>query len=96
MYLKEFREQIGLTQKELAEKLGITQVTIARYETNKMSPTAIVIQKYIDILQANPFFLFDGTEPYFLDEQQNINKQYIINKKKLELEKLESELKEIK
>lgn len=92
MFLKEFREQIGLTQRELANKLGLTQVTIARYETQKMSPTSIVIKKYIDVLQANPFYLFTGAEPYLLEEQQNINKEYIIEKKKLEIKEIQNEI----
>ena len=92
MYLKEFREKLNLTQRELANKLELTQVTIARYETQKMSPTSIVIQKYIDVLQANPFFLFTGVEPYLLEEQQNINKEYKIEKKKLEIKEIEKEI----
>ena len=43
MFLKEFREFIGLSQKDFAEKLGLTQASIARYETDKMNPTTTVI-----------------------------------------------------
>lgn len=71
MYLKAFRENIGLSQKDFAEKLDLTQVTIARYETNKMSPTSTVIQKYIDIFKANPNFLFLGQEPKVLTFEDN-------------------------
>jgi len=66
MYLKTFREYIGLSQKEFAKKLDLTQVTIARYETRKMSPTATVIQKYIDVFDANPNYLFLGLDPVVL------------------------------
>lgn len=71
MYLKEFREEIGLSQKEFAEKLELTQVSIARYETNKMNPTSTVIQKYIDVFAANPNYLFLGLEPKFLTFEDN-------------------------
>ena len=71
MYLKEFREQTGLSQKEFAEKLELTQVTIARYETDKMNPTSAVIQKYIDVFAANPSYLFLGLEPKFLTFEDN-------------------------
>lgn len=71
MYLKEFREQTGLSQKEFAEKLELTQVTIARYETDKMNPSSTVIQKYIDVFDANPNYLFLGLEPKFLTVEDN-------------------------
>lgn len=71
MYLKAFRENIGLSQKDFAEKLDLTQVTIARYETNKMSPTSTVIQKYIDVFNANPNYLFLGLEPKILTFEDN-------------------------
>ena len=69
MFLKEFREFIGLSQKDFAEKLGLTQASIARYETDKMNPTTTVIQKYIDIFSANPNFLFLGLEPLILSAE---------------------------
>ena len=71
MYLKAFREYIGLSQKEFSEKLELTQVTIARYETNKMNPTSVVIQKYINVFAANPNYLFLGLEPKLLTFEDN-------------------------
>lgn len=92
MYLKEFRERIGLSQKDLAEKLELTQVTIARYETNKMSPTCKIIQKYINKLNANPTYLFTGIEPILFDKQTKINKEYLVTIKEIELINLKKEL----
>lgn len=92
MYLKEFREIIGLSQKDLAEKLELSQVTIARYETNKMNPTSKVIQKYINKLNANPIYLFTGIEPIFFDVQNKINKEYLVTIKEIELMNLKDEL----
>jgi len=71
MYLKNFREHTGFSQKEFADQLGLTQVTIARYETNKMNPTSTVIQKYIDVFSANPNYLFLGKEPKILTFEDN-------------------------
>lgn len=68
MFLKEFREKTGLSQKDFTEKLGSTQVTISRYETDKMNPTSTVIQKYISVFKANPNYLFLGLEPHILDD----------------------------
>lgn len=92
MFLKEFREKIGLSQKEFAMKLGITQVTIARYETNKMHPTSTVLQKYINVFEANPIYLFTGMEPIFLEQQIKINKEYLVKIKEIELIKLKDEI----
>ncbi|QOP45550.1 helix-turn-helix domain-containing protein [Sulfurimonas paralvinellae] len=79
MYLKEFRERLNLTQKELAEKLDVAQTTIARYETNKVKPTTDTIMKYIEKVDANPLFLFTGKEPYKLSDIPGLNNEsYIV------------------
>lgn len=67
MFLKEFRENLNLTQRELSDALGIAQNAIARYENDKVKPTSTVILKYVDELNANPNFLFLGEEPYLLN-----------------------------
>lgn len=89
MYLKEFRERIGLSQKDFALKLGLSQVTIARYETDKMSPTCKVITKYINIFNANPNYLFLGIEPHVIDfdevESLKIKSEIIELENKLKL-----------
>ena len=96
MYLKEFINKIGLSQRDFAKRLGLTQVTIARYETEKMNPTTKVIQKYIDLFNANPSYLFMGHEPVFLDEQLEINLEYKIRIKEKELNELRVHAKKIK
>jgi len=79
MYLKEFRERLNLTQKELAEKLDVAQTTIARYETNKVKPTTDTIMKYIEKVDANPLFLFTGKEPYKISDMPDLNNEsYIV------------------
>lgn len=67
MYLKEFREKIGLSQKEMAEKLNIDKTNIGRYERDEVKPTSTALEKYIKVLKANPNFLFLGTEPHVID-----------------------------
>ena len=37
--LKEYREKMFLTQRDLANKLGVSYVTINRWETEKFEPT---------------------------------------------------------
>ncbi len=57
-----------------------------------MKPTSSGIEKYIEILNANPLYLFHGTLPIYLDEQLQINKISEIKKKEIELEELKRNL----
>jgi transcriptional regulator with XRE-family HTH domain len=94
MYLKEFREKTGLSQKDFAERLELTQVTITRYETEKMNPTTTVIQKYIDVFQANPNYLFLGLEPHTLVDVPKFNNDIINLLNELNILMSENEIKE--
>ncbi len=71
MYLKEFRERVGLSQKEIAEKLDVDKTNIGRYERDEVKPTSTAIEKYINVFNANPNYLFLGIEPHILDEISN-------------------------
>ena len=89
MYLKEFRNKIGATQKELANKIGATQASVAKYESGQMVPSCTVVQKYIDIFNANPNYLFLGIEPHVIDfdgrESLKIKNEIIELENKLKL-----------
>ena len=91
IYLREFRRHLKLTQKELSCVLEIAQTTIARYENDQVKPTSTILIKYINRLNANPFYLFTGTGPFFLDEQHKVNKENLICIKKKELKDMENE-----
>ena len=39
LLLKQYREKMFLTQRDLAEKLGVSYVTVNRWETTKFEPT---------------------------------------------------------
>ncbi|MFA5501897.1 MAG: helix-turn-helix transcriptional regulator [Sulfurovaceae bacterium] len=78
MFFKEFRIRLDISQKTFAEKLGISPSALARYESLKIAPNVTLIQKYIDIFDANPNYLFLAQEPATLAnipklEEQNIN-----------------------
>lgn len=73
MYLKEFRERLNLTQKELSEKISVAQTTIARYEKKQINPTSVILNKYISILNANPNYLFLKMEPVTLDNYPSLD-----------------------
>ena len=55
---KQRREELGLTQMEVAEKLGITKGAVGNYETQVSSPKAEILYKIFSILQCDANFLF--------------------------------------
>ncbi|MCM1235825.1 MAG: helix-turn-helix transcriptional regulator [Ruminococcus flavefaciens] len=50
MTLKEFREQRGLSQTELAERVGLKQTTISQYESGSRRPNLSMAKKIADAL----------------------------------------------
>lgn len=81
MFFKEFREKLGISQKEAFERLGIQQATLAKYESQAISPSSLVIKKYCETLNANPTFLFFGQEPHLLSAtpEVSIENGYLLN-----------------
>jgi transcriptional regulator with XRE-family HTH domain len=60
--IKQKREELGLTQKQVADRLYVTQQTIARWESNQHTPPIKAVQD----LAA----LFDVETSYFFGEQK--------------------------
>lgn len=56
--IRQFREQAGLTQKQLAEAVGVDQSAVARWENGENNPTAARIMQIADVLGCNPGDLF--------------------------------------
>lgn len=56
--IKERREQLGLTQVQLAELLGITKGAVGNYETDVNSPKASTLYKVFDVLHCDANYLF--------------------------------------
>lgn len=52
--IRYFREQFGITQKQLADATGIHPVSIRKYETNKMQPQISQIERIADVLCVSP------------------------------------------
>ena len=48
--LKSLRDEIGITEQELADKLFLTQKTINSYETGRTQPNIETLCKMADIL----------------------------------------------
>ena len=49
--LKARREQLGITQIQLAQKLGITKGAVGNYEAEISSPKADILYRVFDVLQ---------------------------------------------
>lgn len=64
--LKERREQLGITQPQLAEMLGVSKGAIGNYETDANSPKATILYKVFDVLKCDANYLFQ-------DEMKNLH-----------------------
>lgn len=58
MNIREKREQLGMTQKELAEKCGIAQSTLCDYEQGRNNPSLPVAIKIAQVLEENSIQFF--------------------------------------
>ena len=56
--IKEARERIGLTQKELGQLCGVTASAITNYENETSHPKEPVMYKLMDVLNVDANFLF--------------------------------------
>lgn len=56
--IKERREELGITQSELASRLNISKGAIGNYETDANSPKASIMYKIFDILQCDANYLY--------------------------------------
>ncbi len=58
--LKQFRESLGLSQKEFASRLGIPPNYISRYEAGKHFPSPSIIEKMKDVFGLDDYWLATG------------------------------------
>lgn len=56
--IKERREELGITQTELAARLGISKGAVGNYETDANSPRASVMYKLFEILRCDANYLY--------------------------------------
>jgi len=56
--IKERREELGITQIELATRLGVSKGAIGNYETDANSPKASIMYRIFDILQCDANYLY--------------------------------------
>lgn len=68
--IKEKREQLGLTQPQLAELLGVSKGTVGNYESNISSPNEQTLFKLFEILKCDANFLYqDNLAPAEMELQ---------------------------
>ena len=56
--MKMRREELGMTQTQLAEKIGVTKGAIGNYETDANSPKASMMYKIFEVLQCDANYLY--------------------------------------
>lgn len=64
--LKEAREKRLLSQQELTDRVYMSQGAIAKYETDRSTPTPEMIVKLADVLGVSVSWLLEAGETIFL------------------------------
>ena len=59
--IRERREELGLSQAELARRLGVTQSTVGNYEAGISSPNGENLLRLFDCLETEPNYLFQDS-----------------------------------
>lgn len=57
-YIKKYREELGLTQIEVASKANIAQSSLAQFEREIKSPSSATLKVLADILGVTPNDLY--------------------------------------
>jgi len=60
--LKDFREELGISQKKIAEKIGITQTSVYRYENDLADPSTKALLWYADYFDVSLDYIFGRTD----------------------------------
>lgn len=79
--IKERREELGLSQGDLAVKLGVGKTAISNYEQNVSSPKETVLLKLFEALKCDANYLYEDylqESPYFdiKESEKRILKKY--------------------
>ena len=61
--IKQKREALGITQKQLAEKMGIERSTVAKWDAGAAFPSAAKLPKLAEVLGCSVADLFAQKEP---------------------------------
>ena len=61
--IKERREQLSLTQTELAEMIGVTKGAIGNYESGVSKPRESILVQLCEALKVDPNYLYQDSFP---------------------------------
>ncbi len=84
MNLKLIREELGISQKELAEKLNVSPTNIYNYEKGRTQPSIEWIIKIADALNVTTDYLL-GREDDFGNVVINSDSSVVLNKEEQEI-----------
>lgn len=62
--IKELRQTLNLTQKELAEKVGFNQTAIGKYERNELEPNLETLKKLSAIFECSIDYLVGYSDDF--------------------------------
>lgn len=80
--IKQRREELGLTQPQLAQLIGVSKGCVGNYESNVSSPNEKILFKLFTVLECDANFLYQddinvsGKDSYFTAGEKDIIKKY--------------------
>lgn len=77
--IKQKREELGLTQPELAKLVGVSKGSIGNYESNISSPNEKILFKLFEVLKCDANFLYQDEFKYDLADEKLARTQQEIN-----------------
>lgn len=78
--IKERREELGLSQEQLAKMIGVTKSAVSNYEINISSPKETVLFKLFDALKCDANFLYEDYLDFERDFKFTVNEKNHIKK----------------
>lgn len=79
--MRERREELGITQPELADMLGITKGAVSNYETGANTPKASMMYKIFKVLKCDANYLYqddlaESESSMLPQDERNILRMY--------------------
>ncbi len=69
--IRDFREKLGLNQKEIAKRINVSQNTYSQYETKKRQPSLFILKELKKIFDCSYDDLIDSILQENEGEQKN-------------------------
>ena len=76
--IKERREELGMTQTQLADKIGVSKGAIGNYETDANSPKASMMYKIFAALDCDANYLYQDESPELKSDILPDDKRYLL------------------